>query len=287
MKLSSTSKANILSKILSLLFSLLSLRKKKVQINFHNDENIFDYPEDNWNFVPFPDQKGIPFNADNLSTVNRHSFIEDENFKQSLRVAESRWQSSGFSRNIAWRLKVFLWAFGLNLNHKSKQESVFIECGTGKGYMAAGACDYFKFDNKDLPFYLIDLFQDSLDSDYETKKETKSFNTYDAYTSNVEEVKNFFKKYTSVRIIKGKIPNAFDEIKINQILFVHIDLNDHVAEKLALDYLIKYFIDGTVILFDDYGGPGGQEQAKIHEDFAKANNKELLIMPTGQALIIW
>tara|TARA_A100001015_G_scaffold273593_1_gene329188 strand:- start:6 stop:176 length:171 start_codon:yes stop_codon:yes gene_type:complete len=56
---------------------------------------------------------------------------------------------------------------------------------------------------------------------------------------------------------------------------------------MKLSSTSKANILSKILLFDDYGGPGGQEQAKIHEDFAKANNKELLILPTGQALIIW
>jgi len=40
-------------------------------------------------------------------------------------------------------------------------------------------------------------------------------------------------------------------------------------------------------LFDDYGGPGGQLQAEVHERFAFKNKKEILTLPTGQAVIVW
>jgi len=48
-----------------------------------------------------------------------------------------------------------------------------------------------------------------------------------------------------------------------------------------------YLEKGCIILFDDFGGPGGDLQAEVHEKFAKNDGKNLLQLPTGQALIIW
>ena len=71
------------------------------------------------------------------------------------------------------------------------------------------------------------------------------------------------------------------------ISFLHIDLNSAVAEAAALEKLKDRLCKGSLILFDDYGGHGAEEQALVHETFANDNNRDLLILPTGQAVIIW
>ncbi len=281
-------KVNLLSKIVSLIFSIVSFSPKKINITYHNGESIFTYPEKKWNLVPFPNQKGTLFVADNLATVNRHSFISNKKFQDSKRIAESRWNSLVIPRDISWRFHIFLWAFGQNLSHKSIKNSIFVECGTGKGYMAAGACSYFRFNSNSPDLYLVDRYEDSpVDFTKSSKKIAKSFQTTDAYSNDVKEVEEYFSKYSSVKILKGLIPDILKKIPSKPILFLHIDLNSSQPEKEALETLSKNFIPGTIILFDDYGGPGGELQAVEHEGFAFKNKKELLTLPTGQAVIIW
>lgn len=276
------------SKITSLLFSLFTLSFKKINITSHNGESIFEYPDNEWNLVPYPGQKGSPFNADNLSTVNRHSFVDSEKFQESLLASESRWNSSIPARDISWRFNTFLWAFGQNLNHYDIKNSIYIECGTGLGYMAAGACKYFNFNKNSPPLYLIDRYENtSLKSSKSNITKTKSFNTLDAYTDDVAEVIEYFAMYPTVNILKGLIPEVLKELPSKPILFLHVDLNYHVPERELLNILSKSFVPGTIILFDDYGGPGGDLQSDVHEKFAHSNNKNLLIMPTGQAMIVW
>jgi len=281
-------KVNLFSKILSLIFSMVAFSPKKLNITHHNGESIFTYPEKIWNLVPFPKQKGTPFVADNLATVNRHSFISNKKFQDSKRAAESRWNSTVAPRDISWRLHIFLWAFGQNLSHKNIKNSIFVECGTGKGYMAAGACSHFRFNSNSPDLYLVDRYEDTpVDFTKSSKNTPNSFKTVDAYSNNVKEVEEYFSTYSSVKILKGLIPDILEKIPSKPILFLHIDLNSAQPEKEALEILSQNFAPGTVILFDDYGGPGIQLQAEVHERFAFKNKKEILTLPTGQAVIVW
>ena len=68
---------------------------------------------------------------------------------------------------------------------------------------------------------------------------------------------------------------------------MHIDLNSVVAERGALDFFRNRLGNGSIVLFDDYGGFGADEQAIFHENFAINSGQELLILTTGQALIVW
>ncbi len=254
----------------------------------HNNIEIENYPENKWYLIPYPYQKGYPYNTDNLTTVNRHSFINDKKFLDAKNVGEKRWGLKSNIRDISWRLHTFLWSISYSLNNldsKDKSE-IFIECGTGKGYMSAAAANYFDWDINKPDFFLIDTFKSTIPDNLGLQNDNgeKLF----VYADNDIEVRDYFSRYPSFKIVTGKIPSILSSLPSDKkIKFLHLDLNHHEAEKSALKFLQRYFIKGTLILFDDFGGPGGAEQAKVHEEFALDNNKFLLQLPTGQAIIIW
>lgn len=247
----------------------------------HNNENVILYHEKTWNFVPFPNFKGGVYNHDNLATVNRHTFLEDKRFNKAREHAESRWMDKPV-RNITWRLHTALWGAGVALNSGIKN-GIFVECGTGRGYMAAGIASYFNFDELHKPdFFLVDIFSADL---YINGDKTNPAGF--AYTDDVKDVKDYFSKYSSVKVKQGLIPECLTEIPDQPISFLHIDLNNAVAEAAALEKLKDRLCKGSLILFDDYGGFGGEKQALVHDSFAVDNNRDLLALPTGQAIIIW
>lgn len=254
-----------------------------IKIHPHNGVSIFEYPEISWNLIPFPEQKGEPFNSDNLATVNRHNFLKDKKFKDAKEEAERRWGTPGVVRDIAWRLHFALWAFGLAYK-KDEIPGIYIEAGTGKGYMAAAICQfYFKGKESNNNFYLFDNFSKHLEINGIIQKSPAEF----AYTDDALEVKEYFSRYKNIEIICGELPNSLDILRGEPIHFLHLDLNNPIVEKKVLNSLLPLFKSGSVILLDDYGGPRGEPQAKVHEEFANKNKKQILNSPTGQGLIIW
>jgi O-methyltransferase len=253
-----------------------------INILKHNGVNILDYPEKSWSLVPFPGQKGEVFNADNLATVNRHVFIRDPKFLAAKYAAESRW-GGGNARDISWRLNIILWASGRALKI-ANDEAVFIECGTGQGYMAAAIVEYHNFRSDSPSFYLIDNYSAELITcEGIVTPSPASF----AYSDNVTEVKEYFKSYPSIKVVQGLIPGVLNQLPEKPIAFLHVDLNNAPAENAALQQLQSRLMLGAIIVFDDYGGFGGGDQAIVHETFATENGKDLLILPTGQAIIVW
>jgi hypothetical protein len=258
---------------------------QKVYLEDHNSQNFIVYPDRTWRLVPFPGFKGNLYNHDNLATVNRHSFLEDERFNNARQLAESRWMKNNNNnvRNITWRLHTALWGASVALNN-CIEDAIFVECGTGRGFMAAGITSYFNFDELHRPdFYLVDIFSEVL---YDVSGDVLKPADF-AYTDDVEEVKEYFSKYSSVKVKQGLIPDCLTEIPDQPISFLHIDLNSAFAEAAVLEKFKSRLCKGSLILFDDYGGPGGEEQALVHDAFALNNNRDLLSLPTGQAVIIW
>lgn len=277
----------VINVILSFFSKAISLLLKKpfdVALLSHNGIHITTYPETKWLLAPFPAQKLPIYNADNLATVNRAYFLETELFQSSKNAAESRWRGPSLEnkvRDISWRLHVFLWAINYAIIQKSYcSNGIFVECGTGKGYMAAGALNQFGCELS--PFFLVDNFESDLVTKDSRMESPASF----AYADDFQEVEKYFSPYTNVHLIRGMIPDALVLLPKEPIIFLHIDLNDAFAEAVALKVLKSRLVKGSIILFDDYGGPGGEKQAREHQTFANSLKLPLLELPTGQAILL-
>lgn len=245
-------------------------------IGRHNGVELADYPEDLWTLIPFPAAKGSPFNADNLATVNDHSFLQDPRFAGARAAAESRWVAG--SRDISWRLHVMLWAVDLALRLRPACD--LLELGAGSGYMAAGICRWYDLDT-DGPsggvgrpgsITLIDRF---------TNPEGHFF-----YAEGDEEVRRYFSRFPSVRVIKGDLPEALGEFRATNVGFLHVDLNSAEAEEASLERLAAELRSPCVVLFDDSGNPFCEDQLRVHRTFAASRSAELCQLPTGQALCV-
>lgn len=253
----------------------------KLKVLEHNGVNIEEYPDDTWKLVPFPSQKGSVYNADNITTTNRHSFLLDVEFKKYLKLSESRWPGNK-KRDISWRLKTFIWAVDYALNAFGDKYA-FIECGTGRGYMAASLTERCVDSDIFPEVTLIDTFDNDLAT---TSKTTVASPAEFAYCNNYDEVKFYFEAYTNVSTLRGFIPDVLSSKTFGRVAFLHIDLNNAAAELVALDFFYESLVVGGIILFDDYGGHGAGEQAELHENFARRVNRSLLPLPTGQGIII-
>ena len=94
-------------KLKLLILKKLLLFFKNIIILKHNGVDIIEYPTNKgWYLVPFPMEKGIPFNADILATISRSSFLKAEPFIKARAAAESRWGNK--PRDITWRLDILL-----------------------------------------------------------------------------------------------------------------------------------------------------------------------------------
>lgn len=271
-----------MKKTIGSLIDLVAQSDGKIKLLDHNGESVTTYPTKmGWYLAPFPMEKGIPYNADNLTTISRAPFNSDPEFLEARKTAESRWEGNGKKRDISWRLDIMLWA----VSHAIKQwdkESIFVECGTGRGYMAAAICQYYRWDESKPNFFLIDTFAPNVPDQLgnQDNSNIKSF----VYSDGDDDVKSYFSKYKNVEIVTGFIPDVLSQLPDSKIGFLHIDLNSAVAEAGALDTLKSKLQKGAVVLFDDYGGFGGSDQASVHEEFVRSMGSRILTLPTGQAL---
>ena len=247
----------------------------------HNETALSDYPEIDWDLVAFPAQKGPPYVADNLATVNTHAFVEDPRFRAAAEAAGGRWSLG--TRDISWRLHTFLWAVETAL--RTHPEGALVELGTGNGFMAAGACSWLDWGATELTqgrsFWLVDSFATERPDESQGGAPRRFY-----YADGDAEVRDHFARYAGVNVVTGWLPDATEAIDSESIAFVHVDLNHAATEIASLDRLLPRLRPGAVILFDDSCNPGCRDQLEAHCDWAAARSAPFLQSATGQGLCI-
>ena len=162
-------------------------------------------------------------------------------------------------------------------------EGDFIECGVARGFTSRMVMEYLNFGSLKRKFYLIDTYK-GLDPRYFTENDrTRSFFYPDMY----EFVKNAFAKFANAVIVKGAVPEVLEKLpKIKNVAFLHIDMNCMIPEIAAAEYFWPKMSKGAIMLLDDYGHQGFDEQRLAFDKFAKEKGVPILSLPTGQGLII-
>jgi hypothetical protein len=132
-------------------------------------------------------------------------------------------------------------------------------------------------------FYLFDTFN-GLDESQITSKDKGAYNV--RYRECYEETRDYFAKYPNVKLVRGSVPESLGSVVIDKVSFLHLDMNCAVPEKAALEYFWPRMAHGGIILLDDYGWRGYENQKRTHDNFAASVGHEVLPLPTGQGLIV-
>jgi hypothetical protein len=168
------------------------------------------------------------------------------------------------------------------------------ECGVALGLSSlllnTVADLYPEQEKKD--FYMIDSFEglsEITEHDLvvtEDNKEGVSLYKQGDMSCPFDWVKSVFDGYPHVKMIKGWIPEAFDQLPEQQWSFVHIDVDLYEPTLGCLEYFYKRVVPGGVIINDDYGSPDFPGCGKAWRDFCIANSIPFVKFDTGQAVII-
>ena len=225
------------------------------------------------------------FSAEGMEIYGRNlSFARDEKFMSIFnKIAEDNKE-----RGKIWRLHVFLWSF-LNA---LKLDGDLIECGVWRGFCSSIATRYTNFEQNNKTLYLFDTWDGIPEDQIDIKRlgvgtEFNSLNDRYKGPENYEKVLQRFKSFPNVKIVKGRVPDIFKEIKMpNKISFLHIDMNSSIAEIAALEVLFEKMVKGSICLLDDYGSDNAIHQMKAELEWFTKRGYFVCELPTMQGLVI-
>ena len=212
------------------------------------------------------------FSADNLIAWNRNlSFLRDDFYLDIL----NNKSADPVEKSIIWRTYILLYF----CKHAIRAKGDFMELGCYQGSTAFQIIKGINFKKQNKRYYLYDLFS------WKEGDEHSHFTGHDD-PNLYEKVSEKFLGFPFVKIIRGSVPDSFNEGVPDKVAFAHIDMNHPVAESKALEIILPKLSSGGVIIFDDYGWWGYSAQKIALDPIASKHGLEILELPTGQGLLI-
>jgi len=223
---------------------------------------------------------------DGFATNHIVDFLKDKKFIKSYNIGRKTGALNNHKGDIHFRAYIACFC----ASYASKIKGDFVECGVGKGLIATTIVNYLNFNRLKKQFYLIDSFNGIPINNNLKKKEletSKILNKLYFENDYYGVVKNNFKKYSKVKVIKGIIPKILKKIFLNKVSFLHLDMNNAYAEIKAIEFFFNKISKGGLILLDDYcHGEIFRNLKNSWDKYAKLNNLNIKNLPTGQGLII-
>jgi O-methyltransferase len=243
-------------------------RGLEAAVNLYNDSR---FTERRLLLLPHED---VPlYDEDGLWTYHSHRFVSEPRYARAYERAKA---ACGYDYNIRWRTHTVLWA----AKQAAHVQGSFVECGTGRGWMASAICEFLEWD--DRPFYLFDSFLPNYPD--ESGRQVSTGQIYPNYAQSAEQVGANFAQWPGVRLMVGRIPEVLTDI--GPVAFLHVDLNNAVVEEHAVRFFWAKVAPGGVMVFDDYGFEGYELQRESADRLAAELDFQILSLPSGQGLAI-
>jgi Macrocin-O-methyltransferase (TylF) len=257
--------------------AFLAAGQSELAMSFARTEQ--DAAAGNGLYTPIYDYVGLRTDP---GIIHNHDFMRDTRFVAAYR----RGIAAALSDQQAyWRVHVALWCASLAM----RLNGCFVECGVWRGLLTSAIMNYFDWNACDRNFYLFDTFR-GIDerqlSDEEIAKGNIAHFRREHQKAIFDEVVQNFSEFKNVSIIRGSVPETLKSIKIAQVCYLSLDMNNAAPEIAAATYFWDRLVAGAPILLDDYGWVTYEVQKRAFDKWASERNVTILALPTGQGLII-
>lgn len=230
------------------------------------------------------------YSGDSLRTWNKSvDFLEDPRFIEAYQLGMDsghiigRPNGGNADLHIEWRIHTCLWA----ATHAAKLPGDFVECGTNTGIMSLAICKYLDFNATGKTFWLFDTFEGApLEQLIEDEWQAGRDKTKNQYFPCYELAVKNFSPYANAKLVKGIVPDTFAQVEIDAVSYLCVDMNIVYPEVVALEFFWPRLVKGAVVVLDDYGWKQCAIQKMGHDAFARKVGVEIMLLPTGQGLIL-
>jgi hypothetical protein len=217
------------------------------------------------------------FEGDVIATGHYSPFVDDADFsKQYAKVAHT-WPGW----DIRWRL----WILTQAAFHCSTLDGSFAEFGVYRG-----GCSFMVL-SRSRPrsgrsYFLFDTFAGIPPSNLTSREAGDGFagRLSDVTLAEVRDRLEPWRDQT--RFVAGDVFETLRSEETGPLAFVHLDLNAAAPTELALGYAWSRMVPGGIVVFDDYGWAGYEDQRKLIDAFFADKADGLIALPTGQALSV-
>lgn len=167
-------------------------------------------------------------------------------------------------------------------------EGDFVECGVATGLLSTTICHLLDFAKINRAFWLFDTYEGiPLHSLVGVEKDFAASHNAKYYSDVYEAVKETFAPFPNANVVRGFLPETLSEMpEDRKIAYLSIDLNSKTYEMQVIEKLWPRVSPGGVIVLDDYGFSGHNNQRTAWDAFASTVGHPIFFLPTGQGLMI-
>ncbi|MEX2264423.1 MAG: TylF/MycF/NovP-related O-methyltransferase [Bryobacteraceae bacterium] len=238
-------------------------------------------------YVVFNTRSRECYARDSLFTSNNDSFREDPIFKAAY--ARGVKASGGVDPQIEWRVHVALWVARAAI----RVPGDFVECGVNAGFISSAIMHGLGWRNVEKRFYLIDTFNGPVLAQYSKEEVNRGRRriaekamAQGAYVTSLERARANYSEWPNVEVVQGVAPEVLPALGIENVAFLHIDMNCAYPERAALEYFWDLLSPHAMVLLDDYAYFGNNSLARAIDSAAASLGTQVLSLPTGQGLIV-
>jgi O-methyltransferase len=222
-------------------------------------------------------RQSIRYDEDGVITLHDASFSQKPAFRQSYLAGEATGSWGG--ANIRWRAHIACWAASIGV----RLAGDFVECGVNRGGLARTVVDFVGLDRTDKKFWLLDTYE-GLDEAKLSAEERARAGKW-RYQPCFEAVQETFRDVPGARIVRGSVPDTLSQVEAAEVAYLSIDMNCAAPEVAAFRHFWPRLSPGAIVLLDDYGWAGHEEQRDAFDGLALEFGFTILSLPTGQAVI--
>jgi hypothetical protein len=234
--------------------------------------------------------RSADYNSDSLTVRNKDvSFLRDERFLSAYRRGVhsghrlGKGEGRGIDIHIEWRAHVACWA----ALRARELPGAFVECGVNTGILSLTVCEYIDFNATGKDFFLFDTYAGIPESQMsEVERPVSVGKNRERYEECYEVARRNFAPYPRARLVRGLVPDTLPGAGIDRVCYLSIDMNIVYPEVAALEFFWEKLVPGAAIILDDYGWKSHHLQKAAHDEFAASKGVPVLLLPTGQGLIL-
>ncbi|ADZ72683.1 Methyltransferase,-like protein [Polymorphum gilvum SL003B-26A1] len=230
-------------------------------------------------------RRRLDYYADGLGLRGKSlAAIEEPGFRKAFDTAVelNREGWGGKVPDIRWRAHTAVWA----ARHGLALEGDFVECGVYLGLLSLTIAHSLDFARVPKRFWLFDTWDGLAEGALTDQEKQRSDQAGWIYRGVYELAARNFAPFPNVTLVRGTLPQSLEGQPIGKIAYLSMDLNSAAPEEAVIRTLWDRITPGGVVLLDDYGWTGFDDQRRMWDGFAAGRGVPILSLPTGQGLIL-
>ena len=233
---------------------------------------------------------GATYHADSLAVWNKITPLDLsprflEAYQAGIRSGHRLGKAAGVDDDIhiEWRVHILCAA----AQHASKLAGDFVECGVSTGIYSLAICTYLDFNSLDRDFWLFDTFNGIPASHMaEEEREARTAESELLYVECYELARSNFAPYPRAQLVRGTVPETLETVPIERVAYLSLDMSIVAPERAAIEHFWPKLVPGGIVVLGNYGWKPYPLQRQAMDDFAASVGVGIMLLPTGQGLLI-